>query len=59
MCIEHNIPVPEQEINDDLDLGIIHDIYHEDDNDEIVLGNINPELVAGRNAQRRMIRNLQ
>lgn len=55
MCVEYNIPAPDNE-GDDLDYGIID---HHIEEEEEVVRRINPELADGRRARMRLVRHLQ
>lgn len=55
ICIEHNIPMPEAEpVN--IDFGVIFQ-QNINENEQIPLRRVNPELPAGRTARQRLINN--
>ncbi|KAJ8958352.1 hypothetical protein NQ314_006413 [Rhamnusium bicolor] len=53
MCIDNNVPEPDDDENIDFDFGIY--AAHENIIDEIGV-RVNPDLVAGRQLQREIIR---
>lgn len=59
MCIEHNIPVPEEEeVINNLDLGI-YPPHIGNRHEEEAFRRVNPELLAGRRLRETVIRSLR
>lgn len=58
MCIQENMPIPRREEEDDyIDFGLnVNENVNENENPE--RNRINPDLVAGRRLQRRLIQNM-
>lgn len=57
MCIEYNIPEPQDDLDDpveDIDFGLIGNVNDAQDQ----MQRVNPELARGRSTQRKLIRNV-
>lgn len=57
MCVHNNVAEPEQEENDNIDFGMYDYNLQNIDEIDVNAQRVNADLAAGRQAQRRIIRN--